>query len=65
MNAQPGPETRAARIADLRRRIAAGTYESPDKLHAAAERLVAEAAVRLLTEAVQSKQANGSATRRN
>lgn len=57
MNAQPGPETREARIADLRRRIAAGAYESPDKLRAAASRLLAEA--------VQSKQANGSATRRN
>ncbi len=65
MHAQPDPEVRAARIADLRRQIDAGTYETTDKLHAAVDRLLAEAAVRLLTDAVQSKPANGSATRRN
>lgn len=65
MNAQPGPETRAARIADLRRQIDAGAYETPAKLHAAAERLLGAAAARSPADAVQSRQANGSATRRN
>jgi anti-sigma28 factor (negative regulator of flagellin synthesis) len=46
MKATPDPETRAARIAAIRRQIESGTYESIEKLHSAIRGLLAEAAER-------------------
>jgi hypothetical protein len=36
----PGPETRAQRLERIKREIAAGVYETPEKLEAAVERML-------------------------
>lgn len=49
---------RSVRIAEIRRQIAAGTYETPEKLSAAVDALVAQIDARRSSETLENRPKN-------